>query len=113
MFAVRPIPRGEQVIEYVGRTLSIEEEYTSKSRYLFEVTKTKTIDGSARSNTARYINHSCDPNCRISVRDGRIFVVAKRGIKPDEEFSYDYEKDYFDHYIQPRGCRCLKCQPAC
>jgi SET domain-containing protein len=111
LFAMEPIPKGACVIEYVGRTLTEEEESTSRSRYLFEVTKTKTIEGWNKKNTARYINHSCRPNCEIEIRKKRVFVMAKRAIKEGEELGYDYGKNYFDSFIKPLGCRCIKCAP--
>jgi uncharacterized protein len=111
LFAMEPIPKGACVIEYVGRTLTEEEESTSRSRYLFEVTKKKTIEGWNKKNTARYINHSCRPNCEIEIRKKRVFVMAKRAIKEGEELGYDYGKNYFDSFIKPHGCRCIKCAP--
>jgi SET domain-containing protein len=111
LFAMEPIPKGACVIEYVGRTLTEEEESTSRSRYLFEVTKKKTIEGWNKKNTARYINHSCRPNCEIEIRKKRVFVMAKRAIKEGEELGYDYGKNYFDSFIKPLGCRCIKCAP--
>jgi SET domain-containing protein len=111
LFAREEIPKGVCVIEYVGRTLTEEEEYTSRSRYLFEVTDKKTIDGWDKRNTARYINHSCKPNCEIEIHKKRVFVMSKRKIKPGEELGYDYGKSYFDEFIEPIGCRCLKCMP--
>lgn len=112
LFTADPIPKGSCVIEYKGRTLTQKEERTSRSKYLFVVSKNKTIDGASRSNTARYINHSCRPNCEIDIWDGRVFVLAKRGIKAGEELSYDYDTEYFDEYIKPHGCRCRKCLPG-
>lgn len=109
LFAREDIPKGVCVIEYVGRTLSKEEEYTSRSRYLFEVAKTKTIDGWDKRNTARYINHSCKPNCVVEIHKKRVFVLSKRKIEAGEELGYDYGKSYFDSFIEPIGCRCLKC----
>lgn len=111
LFAAEPIPKGACIIEYVGRTLKKGEDETINSQYLFEVTKTKTIDGGARSNTARYINHSCRPNCEIDIHKERVFVMAKRNIKVGEELNYDYDTDFFDEYIKPKGCRCSKCEP--
>jgi len=111
LFAEEAIPKGACVIEYVGRTLTEEEESTSRSRYLFEVTKKKTIEGWNKKNTARYINHSCRPNCEIEIRKKRVFVMAKRAIKEGEELGYDYGKNYFDSFIKPLGCRCIKCAP--
>jgi len=68
------------------------------------------IDGSLRSNKARYINHSCAPNCEIDIRNKRVYVFAKRNIKTGEELTYDYDTEYFDMYIKPKGCRCTKCE---
>lgn len=102
-----PIPKGACVIEYIGRTLTKEETETSKSRYLFEISSRKTIDGTDRKNTARYINHSCKPNCEAVIHNGRVFIMARRNIKPDEELTYDYGKEYVEEFIQP--CRCGHC----
>ncbi|HEY6021840.1 MAG TPA: SET domain-containing protein-lysine N-methyltransferase [Candidatus Paceibacterota bacterium] len=112
LFTLSPIKKGQCIIEYVGPVLTKTEEEASNSLYLFEVTKTITIDGAARSNKARYINHSCRPNCEIEIRKGRVFVMAKRNIKVGEELGYDYEPDYWEEYIKPKGCKCLKCSPV-
>ena len=111
LFAGEDIKKGTCVIEYTGRTLTKEEEYSSNSLYLFEVSKKKTIDGATRSNTARYINHSCRPNCEIEIKKEHVLVMAKRNIKAGEELSYDYDTDYFEEYIKPKGCLCLKHKP--
>ena len=112
LFAGEAIPKGKCVIEYVGRTISKEEEYKSKSQYLFEVNKNKTIDGTARSNTARYINHSHRPNCEVEIYKSRVFIFSKRAIKAGEELSYDYGKEFVDEHIIPKGCKCVRCAPA-
>ena len=109
LFARETIPKGVCVVEYTGRTLTAEEEHTSRSRYLFEVTKKKTIDGWDKRNTARYINHSCKPNCQVEIHKKRVFVMSLRKIKPGEELGYDYGKIYFNSFLKPMGCRCLKC----
>jgi uncharacterized protein len=108
LFALRPYKKGERIIEYVGRTLSKAEEYSSRSKYLFEVNSRKTIDGTARENIARYINHSCTPNCEPEIERGRIFIDAIKNIKKGDEFSYDYGEEYFNEHIRPYGCRCAK-----
>lgn len=106
LFATRAYKKGERVIEYVGREISKEEEYSSKSKYLFEVNSRKTIDGTERTNIARYINHSCKPNCEPNIIRGHIYIDTIKAIKPGEEFSYDYGEEYFDEHIKPFGCRC-------
>ena len=109
LFAFEPIKKGACVIEYTGKVLTQKEEEDSNSLYLFEVTKKKTIDGAVRTNTARYINHSCRPNAEIEIYKGRVYVMAKRNIKEGEELNYDYDKEYFNAYIKPKGCKCDKC----
>ncbi len=111
LFTYSPIKKGACIIEYKGKTLTKKEDEASNSLYLFLVSKTKTIDGAARSNTARYINHSCRPNCEIETWGQRVWVMAKRTIKAGEELGYDYDKEYFNEYIKPKGCKCIKCAP--
>lgn len=112
LFATRPYRKGEVVIEYVGRVISNAEAYTSRSKYLFEVNSRKTLDGKPKMNVAGYINHSCRPNCEAEIRKGRVFIEARRSIRPGEEFTYDYGKEYFDEYIKASGCRCVKHRPG-
>lgn len=112
LFATRPIKKGERIIEYFGREISKEEEFTSRSKYLFEISSRKTIDGTERRNFARYINHSCKPNCEPNIVKGRVFIDAIKNIKPGEELNYDYGEEYFDEHIKPFGCRCTKCAVA-
>ncbi len=110
LFATRQYKKGEMIIEYVGRVISEDEAYTSKSKYLFEITKKKTVDGKPNINPAGYINHSCRPNSEPLLKKGRIFIYTKRAIKAGEEFTYDYGEEYFDDHIKPNGCRCIKCK---
>ena len=111
LYTMEDIPKGSCVIEYVGRTLEKGEDHTITSQYLFEITKTITIDGGARSNTARYINHTHRPNCEVEIYKRRVYVMARRNIKAGEELGYDYGKDFFNEYIKPKGCKCIKCRP--
>lgn len=109
LFATRAFAKGETVIEYVGRRVRASDAPTGTNRYLFSVNSRWDIDGSPRWNVARYANHSCRPTCEAVDRRGRIFIVARRGIRPGEELTYDYGKGYFDGFIRPIGCRCVKC----
>ncbi len=111
LYTEEEIPKGACVIEYTGRPISAEEEEKSRSRYLFEISARKTIDGAPRWNTARYINHSCRPNCEPNIYKGRVYIHARRRIKPGEELNYDYGKAYFNQYLK-EVCRCPKCEPA-
>ncbi len=110
LFAESEIPKNACIIEYKGPIVPKEKEDSINSLYLFEVNARKTIDGSPRWNTARYINHSCRPNCEPNIHKGRVFIHARRRIKPGEELNYDYGKNYFNEYLKGI-CACPKCQP--
>jgi len=109
LFAARAFRKGEAVVEYAGNRLASREENGRTNRYLFRVNAKWDIDGSPRWNIARYANHSCRPNCEAINRRGRIFLVARRRIRPGEELCYDYGCEYVDAFIRPHGCRCAKC----
>ena len=109
LFADGEIPKNACIIEYTGVQISKEQEEKSRSKYLFEIHARKTIDGAPRWNTARYINHSCRPNCEPNIRKGRVFIHAKRKIKPGEELNYDYGTNYFKEYLKDI-CACPKCE---
>lgn len=110
LFAADFIPKGKCIIEYKGHKLSRSEQYTSKSKYLFEINSQKTIDGASRRYLARYINHSCLPNAEIQIWRQRGWIVARKNIKSGEEINYDYGKEYWNEHIKPKGCRCVKCK---
>jgi len=110
VFATEPIRKGKYIVEYTGPLLSNKKCEDIENKYLFEVNARWTIDGSPRSNVARYINHSCRPNADPMIRDWRIWIKAIRNIAPGDEITYDYGKDHFNAYIKPHGCRCDKCR---
>lgn len=102
--------KGDFVIEYVGikkKNKDVEEDTT---KYLFELNNKYTIDGSPRWNIARYINHSCRPNCEVDILKGKIKIFAIKNISEGEELTYDYGKEYFNEFIKPYGCICPKCK---
>lgn len=109
LFATRPFKKGERIIEYFGREITKEEEYNSRSLYLFEVNGRKTIDGTTRENFARYINHACKPNCEPEIVKGRVWIDAIKNIKIGDELCYDYGDEYFNEHIKPYGCKCAPC----
>lgn len=108
LFTLENIPRGACVIEYTGRKLSAKEQEKS-GKYFFWTSSKTMIDGNIQSNTARFINHSCAPNCEVDLKERRIYVFALKNIKAGEELTYDYDTEYFDEHIRPYGCRCTKC----
>ena len=110
LFALESIPAGKRIVEYTGPLISNEEvERRKTGRYFFGVNSKWSIDGSPRSNVARYVNHSCRPNAEAIVSGRRVWIWSKRNIKAGEEITYDYGREYFEDYIRPKGCRCAKC----
>ena len=100
VFATDTIPRGERIIEYKGQRVSWDEAMKRPDSdpddpahtFLFELDDGRVIDARVRGNAARWINHSCAPNCTTFEDDnGHVFIEAKRTIKPGEELSYDYK----------------------
>lgn len=108
LFAKTPIKKGEFVIEYWGQIITDEEAEKKGGQYLFDLDETSfTIDGTTRKNTARYINHSCKPNCEPEQDGKRIYIMAIRDIAPGEELTYNYGKQYFKQMVEEHGgCRC-------
>jgi len=98
-FALREIRRGTHIIEYTGERISHAEadrRYDDESMerhhtFLFTVNRRTVIDAAVNGNDARFINHSCDPNCEAVIEDGRIFIEAIRTIHPGQELVYDYQ----------------------
>jgi uncharacterized protein len=107
LFAVEPIPANKRLIEYIGPIISAEEADRRGGKYLFELDEKRAIDGSSRSNTARYINHSCRPNAKGYTSGRRIWIWSLKAIKTGEEITIDYGKDYLDAHI--KRCKCGKC----
>lgn len=98
VFATRPIPEGMRLVEYAGARLTPAQ---ADSRYpdvpgerhhtfLFAIDDGVVIDAAVGGNEARFINHSCEPNCDAVIDDGRIWIDAIRDIEPGEELAYDY-----------------------
>jgi len=112
LFTTNTIAKGELVIEYTGEKITEAEANRRGGKYLFELNDNWTIDGKGRENKARYLNHSCRPNCypELDENEERIFIFAKRNIKAGEELTYDYGKMYFDDLIGKDGCGCDKCR---
>lgn len=108
LFTQERIPKGSCVIEYVGRPATARQIKENRGKYLFWTSDTSMIDGNITANTARFINHSCAPNCEIDIRKRRVYIFALRTIKPGEELCYDYGDEYFEMHLAG-SCRCAKC----
>jgi SET domain-containing protein len=97
-FATERITRGTRLIEYAGERLTPAEadarypddEAVRHHTYLFAIDDDVVIDAAVNGNEARFINHSCDPNCDAVIDDGRIWIETIRDVEPGEELAYDY-----------------------
>jgi SET domain-containing protein len=110
LFARLPIKKGEFIIEYTGKKIPTATADESESRYLFEVDDIWTLDGPVPENTAGYINHDCYPNVEAEIEEGKIMIYALKDIAPGEEFTIDYDIEYFDEFLRPTGCKCASCE---
>jgi SET domain-containing protein len=98
VFATRTIKKGVRIIEYTGERISHAEadrRHAHKApndnhTFLFTLDSKTVIDASVDGNVARFINHSCDPNCEAFTEDGRVFIESRRTIARGEELAYDY-----------------------
>jgi len=106
-FAQSPIPQGATVIEYVGQRISKEQsllQCQENNEYIFALNDAEDLDGNVPWNTARFINHSCAPNCEAELDEERIWIKALRDIAAGEEVTFNYGYDYVDYQDYP--CRC-------
>ncbi len=116
LYAKRDIKDRTRIIEYKGKIVTkkhVEKNAkfdNEKAIYLFNINKKYDLDGDFKYNTARLINHSCDPNCEVFGTGLKVWVYAIRDIKKGEELSYDYgfsfDKDFKDF---PCKCGSKKC----
>jgi uncharacterized protein len=111
LFATQDFKKGDLIIEYTGERISEAEAQRRGGKYLFELNDNWTIDGKERKNTARYLNHSCRPNCEPELNEDetQIFIYAKRNIKAGEELTYNYGEYYFKILLSAGRCRCTHC----
>lgn len=98
VFAARAIKAGEHIVEYRGEIISWPEALRRHPHdpenpthtFYFHIDDDHVIDGKVRGNIAKWINHSCDPNCKAEEENGRVRVHALRDLEPGEELFYDY-----------------------
>ena len=126
VFAKTDIKKGTRIIEYIGQKVTRQEgdkrsekrikKYLNSKKtgsvYIFELNSRYDIDGSFSYNKARYINHSCKPNCEVDIKNGRIWISAIKNIIKNEELSYDYGyefdvDDYKDHKCKCGASNCI------
>lgn len=113
VYATARIPKNKRIIDYAGEKISNRESLKRERRYVrtgriwcFKLTNRTVIDAGVGGNDARFINHSCRPNCYVHVKDGRIWIRAARTIRRGEELTYHYHTD------GEALIRC-RCRPGC
>tara|TARA_Y100000766_G_C18456708_1_gene388535 strand:+ start:105 stop:560 length:456 start_codon:yes stop_codon:yes gene_type:complete len=116
LYANCDISRGTKIIEYKGKIVSVKQSDSNpkydnnKAIYLFNINKRYDLDGDFKFNTARLINHSCDPNCEVFGSGLKVWIFAMKNIKKDEELSYDYGFSYdADYKNYPCKCKAKNC----
>src|SRR3989338_5018031 len=104
IYAKKDIPKETRIIEYIGEKISrlkseLFDENPEKGIYLFELNKKYDLDGNVEYNTARFINHSCNPNCYVEIKKEEIWILSINEIKKGEELTYDYGFPLFNFYF--------------
>jgi SET domain-containing protein len=112
-YATQPISKNTRIIDYAGEKISNQESLKREARYIkqghiwcFKLTNRTVIDAGVGGNDARFINHSCRPNCYIHIVDGTIWIRAARAIRRGEELTYNYNTD-------GEGLIKCRCRPDC
>jgi SET domain-containing protein len=116
VYALTTLRKGELLIEYKGEVIPWDEALRRHPHdpsqpdhtFYFHLEDGSVIDGNVQGNSARWINHSCDPNCEAEDDEGRIFIKALRKIRPGEELFFDYQL-----MIDERRTRKLEQRYAC
>jgi len=118
VYALRPLAKGETVIEYTGEVITWNQALRRhpsnpddpNHTFFFHIDDAHVIDAGAGGNAARWINHACNPNCEADEVDGRVFIKALRRIEPGEELFYDYgltiDERYTPKLKREYACRC-------
>jgi len=126
IFASENIKKNSKIIQYIGEKITKKEgdkrssdrikKYLNKknegSVYVFELNRKYDIDGSPLYNKARYINHSCSPNCEVDVVNNEIWISSIKSLKKGDELFYDYgylfdEDDFSDHLCKCGSAKCI------
>jgi len=111
LVASKDIKKNTKIIEYKGRLISKKETETNekfdnaKHIYLFNINKKYDLDGDYKYNTARLINHACDPNCEVTGKGTKLWISSIKDIKKGEELTYDYGFSFDENY-RDYICKC-------
>jgi uncharacterized protein len=107
LFTAQTIKQDRRIIQYTGEKITKAESdkrLREGNVYIFALNERYDIDGKARRHKARYINHSCDPNCHVEKTSRTIWIVASRDICAGEELTYNYGYELTD--ALPHSCTC-------
>jgi uncharacterized protein len=111
-FAASFIPAGARLAEYQGEKIGKQESLrrcAAGNDFIFCLDAEFDLDGNVESNPARLLNHSCDPNCEAELKDGLIWITARRDIAAGEEITFDYGYDLDDFREHPCNCGASSC----
>jgi SET domain-containing protein len=112
LFTAQAISRGTHILQYTGEKITKAESdhrLAQGNNYIFRLNDRYDIDGKVRRNTARYINHSCAPNCVVQLTTRTIWIVALRDITAGEELTYNYGYELDDAPAHPCVCGVETC----
>ena len=112
LFAEQDIQQGTKIIRYIGERITHEESerrLAAGNAYIFGLDERYAIDGSTPKNTARYINHSCEPNCQTEQFGRIIWIVAIIDIRAGEELTYNYGYELNNAPAEPCHCGAKNC----
>lgn len=111
-FAAQHIAQGTRIIEYLGERISKSESLArceAGNHFIFEISAAEDLDGNVETNPARFINHSCAPNCDAINDNGRIWIVSTRLIAAGEEITFNYGFDLSEYKDYPCQCGAQNC----
>ena len=116
LVATKNIKKDIKIMDYKGRLISKNETESNekfdndKHIYLFNINKKYDLDGDYKYNTARLINHSCDPNCEVTGKGTKLWISSIKYIKKGDELCYDYGFGFDENYKDfPCKCRSTNC----
>ncbi|HAF02980.1 MAG TPA: SET domain-containing protein-lysine N-methyltransferase [Spartobacteria bacterium] len=119
VYATKPISKDTRIIEYTGKRIlweTVPADLDDPHTFLFGLDNGKeVIDPATGGNEARWINHSCDPNCEAIEENERVFIYALRHLRPGEELFYDYALQVDEPRTKEveKECECNCRSPKC
>ena len=111
-FAKTDLAKGARILQYVGEKIDKQESARrceANNVYIFSLNDQQDIDGNVEWNPARFLNHSCSPNCEAEFDEDQIWVIASRDISAEEELTFNYGFDLEDYREYPCHCGAPNC----